>query len=162
LLFHFIGCCNQEKTPVDDTPSHFDSPTRKKNGFVTATKLETNDFFVASTINFAAATKCFVDRTKYFVVVTKYFCYSYFNKLLCWYNKTFFSVYQSWEAKTKKKVFSAPQFPVFSIMTPAFFFFLSEIHFLALVQKARKYSSLEIRYHCYLKYRSKLNIPSRV
>ena len=68
--------------------------TRKKNGFVTATKLgTTNEFFVASTKNFAAATKRFVDRTKHFVVVTEYFCYPYFNKLLCWYNKTFFSVY---------------------------------------------------------------------
>jgi len=46
-----------------------------KNGFVTATKLgTTNDFFVASTANFAAATKRFVDRTKHFVI-TKYFCY---------------------------------------------------------------------------------------
>jgi len=54
---------------------------RKKNGFVTATKLgTTNEFFVASTQNFAAATKRFVDRTKHFVVVTKYFCYPYFNK----------------------------------------------------------------------------------
>jgi len=52
--------------------------TRKKNGFVTATKLgTTNEFFVASTKNFAAATKRFVDRTKYFVV-TKHFCYPYF------------------------------------------------------------------------------------
>ena len=55
--------------------------TRKKNGFVTATKLgTTNEFFVASTKNFAAATKRFVDRTKHFVVVTNYFCYPYFNK----------------------------------------------------------------------------------
>jgi len=52
-----------------------------KNGFVTATKLETtNNFFVGATKNFAAATKRFVDRTKHFVVVTKYFCYPYFNK----------------------------------------------------------------------------------
>ena len=65
----------------------------KKNGFVTATKSGIkNEFFVASTKNFAAATKRFVDRTKHFVVVTKYFCYPYFNKWLCWYNKTFFSV----------------------------------------------------------------------
>jgi len=62
-----------------------------KNGFVTATKLETtNEFFVASTKNFAAARKRFVDRTKPFVVVTKYFCYPYFNKWICWYNKTLF------------------------------------------------------------------------
>jgi len=55
-------------------------PTRKKNGFVTATKLgTTNTFFVAATKNFAATAKRFVDRTKYFVVVTKYFCYLYFN-----------------------------------------------------------------------------------
>jgi len=52
----------------------------KKNGFVTATKLTTNNFFVAATKNFAAATKRFVDRTKHFVVVTKYFCYPYFKK----------------------------------------------------------------------------------
>ena len=38
---------------------------------------------------FAAATKRFVDRTKHFVV-TNYFWYPYFNKWLCWYNKTFF------------------------------------------------------------------------
>jgi len=56
-------------------------PSRKKNGFVTATKLgTTNEFFVASTKNFAAATKRFVDITKHFVVVTKYYCYPYFNK----------------------------------------------------------------------------------
>jgi len=65
-----------------------------KNGFVTATKLgTTNQFFVAATKNFAAATKRFVDRTKHFVVVTKYFCYPYFNKLFCWYNKTFYTVF---------------------------------------------------------------------
>jgi len=47
---------------------------RKKNSFVTATKLGTaNKYFVA-------ATKRFVDRTKHFVVVTKYFCCPYFNK----------------------------------------------------------------------------------
>jgi len=40
----------------------------------------------------AAATKRFVDTTKHFVVVTKYFGYPYFNKWLCWYNKTFYSV----------------------------------------------------------------------
>jgi len=51
-----------------------------KNGFVTATKIGTNKFFVPSTKNFAAATKRFVDRTKHFVVVTKYFCYRYFNE----------------------------------------------------------------------------------
>jgi len=63
----------------------------KKNSFVTATKLGTTKFFfVAATKNFAAATKRFVDRTKHFVVVTKYFCYPYFNKWLCWYNKTLF------------------------------------------------------------------------
>jgi len=56
-------------------------PNTEKNGFVTATKLETtNEFFVAATKNFAASTKCFVDKTKHFVVVTKYFCYPYFNK----------------------------------------------------------------------------------
>jgi len=52
----------------------------EKNGFVTATKLGTNKFFVAATKNFAAATKRFVNITKHFVVVTKYFCYPYFNK----------------------------------------------------------------------------------
>jgi len=37
--------------------------TRKKNGFVTATKLgTTNKIFVAETKNFAAATKRFVDN----------------------------------------------------------------------------------------------------
>jgi len=55
--------------------------TRKKNDFVTATKLgTTNEFFVASTKNFAAATKRIVDKTEHFVVVTKYFCYPFFNK----------------------------------------------------------------------------------
>jgi len=54
---------------------------RKKNGFVTATKLgTTNEFFVASTKHFAAATKRLVDITKHFVVGTKYFCYPYFYK----------------------------------------------------------------------------------
>jgi len=68
----------------------------EKNGFVTATKLGvTNYFFVAATKNFAAATKRFVDRTKHFVVVTKDFCYPYFNKWFCWYNKTFYTVWQS-------------------------------------------------------------------
>jgi len=48
----------------------------EKNGFVTATKLgTTNEFFVASTKNFAAATTRFVDKTKHFVAVTIYFCY---------------------------------------------------------------------------------------
>jgi len=52
----------------------------EKNGLVTATELgTTNEFFVASTKNFAAAAKRFVDRTIHFVL-TKYFCYSYFNK----------------------------------------------------------------------------------
>jgi len=55
--------------------------SRKKNDFVTATKLgTTNKIFVAATKNFSAATKRFVNRTKHFVVVTKYFCYPYFNK----------------------------------------------------------------------------------
>jgi len=54
----------------------------EKNGFVTATKLgTTNEFFVASTKNFAAANKSFIDRTKHFVVVTKYFCYPCFKKM---------------------------------------------------------------------------------
>jgi len=54
---------------------------RKKNGFVTATKLgTTNKIFVAATKNFAAATKRFVDRAKHFVDVAKYFCYPYLNK----------------------------------------------------------------------------------
>jgi len=43
--------------------------TRGKNGFVTATKLgTTNEFFVASTKNFAAATKRFLDRIKHFLL----------------------------------------------------------------------------------------------
>jgi len=63
------------------SPSEKNSRARKKNGFVTATKLgTTNKIFVAAiTKNFAAATKRFVDRTKHFVV-TKYFWYPYFNK----------------------------------------------------------------------------------
>jgi len=61
-----------------------------KNGFVTATKLGINEFFVASTKNFAAGTKRFVDKTKHSVAVTKYFCYPHFKKRLCWYNKAFF------------------------------------------------------------------------
>ena len=53
-----------------------------KYGFVTATKLGIrNEFFVASTKNFAAATNRFVDRNKHFVV-TKYFFYPYFNKCM--------------------------------------------------------------------------------
>jgi len=51
---------------------------RKKNGFVTATKLGTTNSFFVATKTFAAAR--FVDRTKNFVVVTKYFRYPYFNK----------------------------------------------------------------------------------
>jgi len=108
-----------------------------KNGFVTATKLgTTNEFFVALTKNFAAATKRFVDRTKHFVVVKKkYFCYPYFNKWLCWYNKTYFSVYSKtraifwvclthnrpenleWNIKLKKnwKVFSLLNYEILSI-----------------------------------------------
>ena len=55
--------------------------SRKKNGFVTATKSgTTEEIFVAATKNFATATKRFVDRTKHFVDVTKCFCYPYFNK----------------------------------------------------------------------------------
>jgi len=55
--------------------------TNGKNGFVTVTKLRTeNNFFAAATKNFAAATNRFVDRTKHFVVVTQYFFYPYFNK----------------------------------------------------------------------------------
>jgi len=66
------------KTAVPQVPVFFFT---EKNGFVTATKLgTTNEFFVASTKNFAAVTKRLVDRTKHFVVVTKYFCYPYFNK----------------------------------------------------------------------------------
>jgi len=78
----FVDC---EKQPV----------CTEKNGFDTATKLgTTNEFFVAPTKNFATTTKRFLDRTIHFVVVIKYFCYPYFNKWLCWYNKTFFSVCQ--------------------------------------------------------------------
>ena len=73
------------------------SYARKKNGFVTATKTgTTNKVFVAATKNLAAATKRFVDRTQHFVVVTKYFCCPYFNKLFCWYYKTF---YTEWEKR---------------------------------------------------------------
>jgi len=74
-------------------PNDFAS-RKKKNDFVTATKLRTtNTYFVAATKNLAAATKRFVDRTKNFVVVTKYFCYPYFNKWFCWFNKTFSTVF---------------------------------------------------------------------
>jgi len=59
--------------------SHFQT-AHGKNGFVTATKVGTNKFFVAAAKNFVAATELFVDRTKRFVVVTKYFCHPYFNK----------------------------------------------------------------------------------
>jgi len=53
----------------------------EKNGFVTATKPGTTDyFFFAATKNFAAETKRLVVRTKHFVVVRKHFCYPYFNK----------------------------------------------------------------------------------
>jgi len=63
------------------TSLRYHSSSRKNNGFVTATKLGTeNKIFVAATKSFAAATKRFVDRTKHFVVVTKYFCYPYFKK----------------------------------------------------------------------------------
>ena len=74
------------------TLRHSLSSATEKNGFVTATKLETtNNFFVAATRNFAAATKRFVARTKHFVV-TKYFCYPSLKKWFCWYNKTFYTV----------------------------------------------------------------------
>jgi len=65
-----------------EVTQHTEPNKRKKNDFVTATKLgTTNNFFVAATQNFAAATKRSIDRTKHFVViVTKYFCYPYFNK----------------------------------------------------------------------------------
>ena len=56
-------------------------PTRKKNGYVAATKSGKTiffNFFFAATKNFAAATKRFVDRTKHFFVVTNYFCYPLF------------------------------------------------------------------------------------
>jgi len=59
----------------------FSDHSRKKNGFVTATKSgTTNTFLVAATKTFASATKRFVDRTKHFVAVTKYLCHPYFNK----------------------------------------------------------------------------------
>jgi len=67
-------------TKVAPTLSRYPYSRTEKNGFVTATKLGTNEFFVASTKNFVVATKRFVDRTKDFVVVTIYFCYPYFNK----------------------------------------------------------------------------------
>jgi len=70
-----------KRNAAADKEGRLNSYARKKNGFVTATKLRTtNKFFVAATKNFAAATKRFVDRTNHFVVVTKYFCYPYFNK----------------------------------------------------------------------------------
>ena len=69
-----------------------------------------NEFFVASTKNFAAATKRFVYRTKHFVVVTKYFCYPYFNKWLCWYNKTLFFVWGGLPNAKKSCFFNPPLF----------------------------------------------------
>jgi len=67
--------------------------TRKKNGFVTATKLgTTNEFFVASTKNFASATKRFVDRTKHFVVVRKCFINPILTNDFVGITKPFFSV----------------------------------------------------------------------
>jgi len=63
----------------------------KKNGFVTATKLgTTNEFFVASTKNFAVQTKRFVDRTKHFVVVTKIFVIRILTNDLVRITKPFF------------------------------------------------------------------------
>jgi len=59
---------------------HPQPSSRKKKGFVTDTKLGTNNFFVAANKNFAAATKRFVDRIKHLVVVSKYVCYPYFDK----------------------------------------------------------------------------------
>jgi len=54
---------NTQDTRVERAALSFRKIT-EKNGFVTATKLGTaNEFFVASTKNFAAATKRFVDRT---------------------------------------------------------------------------------------------------
>jgi len=50
----------------------------EKNGFVTATKLGTNKFFVAATKNFAVATKRFVDKTKKFCCCNKIFLLSLF------------------------------------------------------------------------------------
>ena len=107
-LFFWVSIClglEFIRSQVNVTPTFY----TEKNGFVTATKLGTrNEFFVASTKYFAAATKRFVDRTKHFVVVTNIFCYPYFNKWLCWYNKTFFSVKanrkpdgKSWARKPK-------------------------------------------------------------
>jgi len=63
----------------------------EKNGFVTAAKLgTTNEFFVASTKNFAVATKRFVHGTKHFVVLTKYFCNPYFDNDFVGITKPFF------------------------------------------------------------------------
>jgi len=95
LKFSFYSVASLRRTlsapsVIQSCSHHF---LQGKNGFVTATKLgTTNKFFVAATKNFAAATNRFVGRTKHFVVVTKYFCYPYFNKLFCWYNKTFSTV----------------------------------------------------------------------
>jgi len=88
---HIFSWLNYIKDKSTEDPKSFVSfffLSRKKIGFVTATKLgTTNKIFVAATINFAAATKRFVDRIKHFVyktnhfaVVTKYLCYPYFNK----------------------------------------------------------------------------------
>jgi len=64
----------------------------RKKWFCYSNKIRDNKWFLLLLQPKIAATKRIVDRTKYFVVVTKYFCYPYFNKWLCWYNKTFFFV----------------------------------------------------------------------
>jgi len=64
--------CNKlSHTVISLTPRN---APRRKNGFITATKLGTTDKI------FVAVTKRFVDGTKHFVVVTKCFCYPDFKK----------------------------------------------------------------------------------
>jgi len=71
------------------------------------------NFFVASTNHFAAETKRLVDRTEHFVVVIKYFCYPYFNKIFCWYDKTFYTVCECGRLDS-----SLPLFYLFSVSQP--------------------------------------------
>jgi len=63
-IFAFVIGHSKSKILIGLSRYDHEYLTRKKNGFVTATKLGTNNnFFVAATKNFAAATKRFVDRT---------------------------------------------------------------------------------------------------
>ena len=66
---------------------------KKKNGFVTATKLgTTNNFLLLLQPKILPQQPNGLLIEPNILVLTKYFCYPYFNKWFCWYNKTFFSV----------------------------------------------------------------------